>query len=111
MVSFIRVICIFLLLVCTSCSSDEPSEYKVTVEVTASSDANVLIQGIGELDGKGVYFQHHIKRTFSVQRGYDQIIIRCDNPKALLAIKIWVNKKLVKDIIGNSYMDITNYLP
>ncbi len=96
---------------CSSCSSDEPSEYKVTVEVTASPTTPVWIQGIGELDGQGVYFQDYIKRTFVCKYGTDQIIVRCDDSKVLLTVKIWVNKKLVKDVVGNSYINITHYIP
>ena len=107
-----KLICLSLLMVCVSCSSDEPGEYTVTVEVSASStDAVVWIHGIGEYNGQGKYFQEYIKRTFVTQFGYAQVLIRCEDPKILLTVKIWVDNKLVKDIIGNSYIDTGNYLP
>ena len=106
-----KLICLSLLFVCCSCSSDEPSEYTVTVEVSASSDNDaVWIHGIGEHNGQGVYFQRYIKKTFVTQYASAQIIIRCDDPKILLTVKIWVNNKLVKDIVGNSYIDTGNYI-
>lgn len=107
---FIKLICISLLFIFYSCSSEEPNEYQVTIEVKVSSDATVWIHGIGENNGQGVNFQRYMKRTFAAKSGYDQIIIRCDDSEALLSVKIWVNQKLVKDTIGNSYIDIRNYL-
>ena len=106
-----KLICLSLLIVCCSCSSDEPSEYTVTVEVSASSDdVAVWIHGIGEHNGQGVYFQRSIKRTFVTRFASAQIIIRCEDPKVLLTVKIWVNNKLATDIVGNSYIDTGNYI-
>ena len=107
-----KLICLSFLMVCVSCSSDEPGEYRVTVEVSASStDTVVWIHGIREYNGQGMYFQEYIKRTFVTQFGYAQVLIRCEDLKILLTVKIWVDNKLVKDIIGNSYIDTGNYLP
>ncbi len=107
----LKLICISILFFCNACSSDEPVGYTVTVEVTSSTDDDIWIQGIGELDGRGVYFQKYIKRTFTTQYGKLNLEVRCDNPKVLITVKIWVNKKLVKDIIGNSYINTGNYIP
>lgn len=107
----LRLVCVAILFFCYGCSSDEPAEYTVTVEVTASADDDIWIHGVGELDGLGVYFQNYLKRTFTAQYGNNDLEVRCENPKVLITVKIWVNKKLVKDIIGNSYIHTGNYIP
>lgn len=104
----IKIFLLGLLSFIVSCSSEEPDEYKVLVEVSASTDDDIWIEGIGQVEG--VYFQKYFKRTFYVEGRNHTIRIRCKNSKALITIRVWVNNKLVKDMIGNSTI-ICDYLP
>lgn len=105
----LKIVGLILLAITISCSDeDAPKIYKVTVEATISTDDDAYISGIGVQDG--VYFQKYLKRSFTVDSKNRNITIECDNPKALISLKVWVDKKLVTDRIGNSYISAT-YLP
>lgn len=105
----LKIVGLILMAITISCSDeDAPKIYKVTVEVTISTDDDAYISGIG-VPG-GVYFQRYLKRSFTVEGRNRDVTIECDNPKALISLKVWVDKKLVKDEIGNSYMNVY-YLP
>ena len=104
----LRIALFFLLIFAASCSSDNPDEYKVTVEVSVSTDDDVWIEGIGE--SHGIYFQNYLKHTFHVQYRNHTIRLSCKNPNALMNLRVWVNGRLEKEKIGNSLI-ICNYLP
>lgn len=91
-------------MICYSCSSDEPEYHKVTVEATVSNGATAWIKGVGEDDSRGVCFQNQIKGSYETKDLY-QVQMTCDDPKALLTVKIWIDKKLTDNIIGNSYIN------
>lgn len=104
----LKIACLLFLIFTASCSSDDPDEYKVTVEVSVSTDDDVWIQGIGE--SHGIYFQKYFKHTFYVQDRNHTIQLRCENPEALIKLRLWVNGRLEKEKMGNSLI-ICKYLP
>lgn len=104
----IKNVFIMLAICLASCSEDGPDMYRVSVEASVSTDDDVWIDGI--TDRECICFQKEIKRTFTVEGRNQTVRMRCSNRKALMTLKIWVDKKKVCDEIGNSYL-VCNYLP
>lgn len=97
-----------LLCMAVSCSSDKDSPdafHTVKVVVDPSTNAEMHIMGIDENGGAGLWFQGHLERTFQAQYRMRSIIITCDDEKNTIHVMVWYDGKLVRDIIGNKYIN------
>lgn len=92
-----------------SCSDDdnnvENQEHLIQIEVTCSNpNAHFRIWNNQE---DGTYFQNKYESKYITKDYRVGLSVECkEDPKALLTVKIYQNKKLVQDRHGNEYVKV-----
>lgn len=104
-----KICCLILLIIFGGCSKEEPV-YTVKVVAQVSDGAYARISGIKESSQNGVKFTDKLEKAFTTDYIYGAITMYCDDRKALLSLKVWVNGKLVVDEIGNSRINSGSYI-
>lgn len=102
------------LLLCHSCSKDNPNLNIIHVQIETNSDEPVRIYGIKDSRETGVVIKKNYDTTFELGNddfSHDGFSIeaRCKDDNTLITIKVWVNGILKSNVSGNKYLT-TGYI-
>lgn len=106
------LICVFALLMVTSCSSDdEPYEYTVKLELHCSKYSEVRVSGVSFLGNGSFVFQRSYEMTYKIDKPEIPIRIYCEDSENIMHVKVYVDNIPVAEEEGRNSITITGYLP
>ena len=111
-----KIICFLFCLLCSlsfsSCKDDidiDEQENTITYKVFANEDEYISVSDIRDEKGNtvnGLLVKSGWEHTIKTKEWDVYIILRCENPKTLLTVEIYKNKKLIDRKEGNSYLNL-----
>lgn len=107
----LKFIISLIVLVCSSCSSDEPDSWRVRVVMNKSNDLPIRVYGVGETNSSGIVFTNPFDINFTATKKKHTIAIRPQDYSTYIMIKVWVNGRLVVEKNRFGSFEIHDFIP
>lgn len=96
-----------------SCGDDvslEDQENYIEYRIYSDTpDSQLYVDATG-IDGYGVYVRNSFEKALTTKDFFAVIKVKCDDPKALISVELYVNKKLRVKTENNSYVFVSERL-
>ena len=110
---FIFLLPLFSLLFLQSCEDDTPIEEQVNeieYRITCDTPGSQLWVDATGIQGNGIYVKDSYSKALTTKEFFAIVEAKCENPKTLIRVELYVNNKLRKIADGNSHVFISERL-